>query len=53
MPRGAGHQLHAQDGLEVGLQALAVLRAQLPPHAARPADHHRHLHAQCSFLLTQ
>ena len=43
--RGAGHQLHAWDALEVGLQALAVLSPQLPAHASRSPDHHRHLHS--------
>ena len=32
-----------RDGLEVALQPLAVLGAQLAAHAARPTDHDRHL----------
>lgn len=39
----AGHQLNAWDGLEVGLQTLAVLCAQLPAHTSGTTHHHWHL----------
>ena len=44
---GACHQLHSRNGLEVGLQALAMLCAQLATHATWPSDHHWHLQRAC------
>ncbi len=41
---GAGHQLHPGDGLEVGLEALAVLGAQLATDTTRTSDHNWYLH---------
>ena len=46
---GACHQLHSRDGLEVRLQALAVLCAQLAPHATWPSNHDWHLQSQVAY----
>lgn len=39
-----------RDGLEVGLEALRVLGAQLAAHATRAADHHGHLQRGVHFI---
>merc|ERR1719460_1323776 len=41
--RAARHQLDPGNALEVGLEPLGVLGAELPAHASGSANNHRHL----------